>query len=182
MYIEAGELATYHLFMSDAAMIRASAAEGCEFCNTDAAAAGWDATAKLNWLRNHRPDLATAMLDEPSGHVWYDAHDEATREVWDSRVEPTIGIPEELIALIEPGLTPELRDFIQDRFVFAICGHCLADTKQFEKFGVNGAIKRYIQVHFDGNEEVAARENSWALAQELASRLSSALQRYGTTG
>jgi hypothetical protein len=182
MYLEFGELIALDMFMSDAATYRARSVENCEFCGVAAAPAEGDESTRLNWLRAHRPELATKVLDEPCGHVWYDARDEAARAVWDSQLEPTIGIPEELLVGLVPDLPPELREFVEDRFVFAICGRCLSDPESLQWFSAEAAIKRYVDVHFEGNQEAAARQSSWPQAEELASRLSGALLRSKRAG
>jgi hypothetical protein len=170
MYPDIGELASYGLVIGPAAALRASESEVCAHCGAPPLAARVSAGDTLAWVRAFHPALET------------ESGDELRRLAWDSQLECTIPIPERVLPRVAERLDDELREFAEERFVFALCGLCRNAPDAPADAMRERLLERYARVYFDGNADAAAAQPAWPLAQALTALIASEARRARLAG
>ena len=131
MFPEHSDVAVFGLALGEAAVIRSREAERCAFCNVPPLDIHASDSAKLAWVNGYDPELAAAAREQtlaPAGHEetgrsW---RDELRRVAWDSQLEPTLPLPADNLEAIVEQCDDDMREFLCDRLVFAVCGTCRA--------------------------------------------------------
>jgi hypothetical protein len=127
--------------------------------------------AKLAWVDGYDPELAAAahaqIVDpagnEETGRFW---RDELRRVAWDSQLEPTLPLPAENLEAIVEQCDDDLREFLCDRLVFAVCGTCRA--REFPPAHVAERLTGiYVGAYYDGNVAAAKIQPAWELFERI---------------
>jgi hypothetical protein len=192
MFPEHSDVAMYGLEFSPAAVVRARAAETCAFCNVPPIDVHGSDAAKLRWLDAQDPGLAAAVRaaaapagSEESGplHPFYALgaegagwRDELRRLIWDSQLEPTLPLPLEQLDEILAGCDGDLREFLCDRLVFAVCGFCRASD--ISGAGLGQRLREiYLREHYEGSSLAAKAQPAWNLAERSFALIDAAALR-----
>jgi hypothetical protein len=177
MFPEHSDVAMYGLEFSPAAVVRARAADTCAFCNVPPIDVHGSDAAKLRWLDAQDPGLAAAVRAAAGlgaeGAGW---RDELRRLIWDSQLEPTLPLPLEQLDEILAGCDGDLREFLCDRLVFAVCGFCRASDISGAQIGQR-LREIYLREHYEGSSLAAKAQPAWNLAERGFAVIDSATLR-----
>ena len=195
MFPDHAELPVVGLTMSDAAVIRARAAQQCEICGVPPLDVRGPEVATLRWLGEHAPRLAAAWRSDvinrggsPSKrdeHDWYDTdkapsrwREDLQRLTWDSQLEPTIALPDSTLERVAEQLNDLLQKFVEDQLVFAVCGNCRTEKVTPEDAWAT-IVDRYVKVHFEGDRRAAELQLSWQLVERLTAIIAKGTRKVG---
>jgi len=171
MFPEHSDVAVFGLALGEAAVIRSREAERCAFCNVPPLDIHASDSAKLAWVNGYDPELAAAAREQtlaPAGHEetgrsW---RDELRRVAWDSQLEPTLPLPGDNLEAIVEQCDDDMREFLCDRLVFAVCGTCRA--REIPPAHVAERLTGiYIAAYYDGNVAAAKIQPAWELFERI---------------
>ena len=184
MYPDADEVSDHGLIMTLAAIVRAEGADHCEFCAAPPISPTATYAEKLAWARVHHAEQVAGLTRDPltdGSHPWYEGDTDnmlLKRLAWDSRLQAVMGIPEVLLPIVAPKMDEDQRDFVQERFVFAMCDHCKQHTLGRVE-PVAALLARYVDVFFEGSSGIAERQPSWGIVGSLAALIEDAARAAG---
>ncbi len=195
MFPDHADLLVVGLTMSDAAVIRARAAQECEICGVPPLDVRGAGVATLRWLDEHAPRLAAAWRSDvinrggsPSTrdeHVWYGTdealsrwREDLQRLTWDSQLEPTIALPDSVLERVAEQLNDALQNFVEDQLVFAVCGDCRSEQVTSEDAWAT-IVDCYVRVHFEGGRRAAELQPSWQLIERLTAIIAKCARKVG---
>jgi hypothetical protein len=156
----------YGLTLGEAAVIRSREAERCAFCRVPPFDVHASDGAKLAWLDGYDPELATAARAEQAAadrnDSFRDWRNEVRRAAWDSQLEPTLPLPAEDLEVILEQCDGDMREFLCDRLVFAVCGACRA-REMSPAHIAERLTEIYVDAYYDGNVVAAKVQPAWEL-------------------
>jgi hypothetical protein len=195
MFPDHADLPVVGLMMSDAAVIRARGAPECEICGVPPLDVRGAEVAALRWLDEHAPPLAAAWRSDAITHgavpstrdeqLWCGT-DEAPsrwrenlqRLAWDSRLEPTIALPDSALERVAERLDDSLQEFVEDQLVFTVCGNCRTEKVTPEDAWAT-IVDCYVRVHFESDRRAAQLQPSWQLIERLTAIIAECARKVG---
>ena len=177
MPVDTAQMREFELEATESALQRCAGAEACALCDTPPAELTSSEQTILAWLREHgtrHAPPAALFAPEPNGdddpsrrdtHTFERVSERGRSTLWDSRLEPTLPIPETRLQVLVPQLSHEQRSLLEEEFVWPICGFCAAELERDDSDVVLEAA--YVRFRFDGNRLAAQAQPVWPAALEL---------------
>jgi hypothetical protein len=195
MFPHHADLPVVGLTMSDAAVIRARAAQECELCGVPPIDVRGAEAATLRWLDEYAPRIAAAWRSDvinrggaPSTrdeHVSYGTdeapsrwREDLQRLTWDSQLEPTIALPDSALERVAEQLDDSLQEFVEDQLVFAVCGYCRIEKVTPEDAWAT-IVDCYVRVRFERDRRAAELQPSWQLIGRLTAIIAGRARKVG---